>query len=505
MRPMKTRAALIPLAVFLVSLAVFSFFRARLVGIRAEGARGTRAFAGDEPSYLLLAHSIVADGDVNLHNNRLERHGRRFGVENCGGHVARKNPAKGEAWSIHTPGFPLLLAPSYALALYSGLAPRALACLSLNLLAALLAVNLWLLCIALVQDRTSPLYCGRPAAALWPPLLCTAAVIFTPPVIYYANLIYPELPASLLVLYAFRQTLRADAHRRNRGSATGISAPSLLISSLAVAFLPWLSFRFIGPAVLLAVFFAAIFLRPSGKRAWGLLLPAALLAFSCALLLRYQRMAFGGWSPAAGYFHQGFERTTFWARGGLNGLLGLALDQAVGMLPWSPVYLLALPGLALLARERPRRGWPLVALILSVYVPEALYMHWWGGYAPPPRYIVVPAPLLGAALCYAVSCATRRSFTVLFALLLPLGLFLGLLGCAYPLTLYRHVHILACFGADISSRVFPSLLHPIRSTWPLAFAWVFFIFSLCAYYLSGRERESRRSGSVGRRVGTGDA
>ncbi len=39
------------------------------------------------------------------------------------------------------------------------------------------------------------------------PLLAVAAVVFTPPVIFYANLDHPELPAALLVLYAFRKAL----------------------------------------------------------------------------------------------------------------------------------------------------------------------------------------------------------------------------------------------------------------------------------------------------------
>ncbi len=491
MRPMKTRAAFAPLAVFVASLAVFSFCRSLLVGIRAEGVRATRAFAGDEPSYLLLAHSLAVDGDLNLHNNALNRDGRRFGVERCGGHIARRDFAGGEAWSIHTPGLPLLIAPVYALALRTGLSPRALACILLNLLAALLAVNTWLLCVDLAGGRAS---LDRPGCVpLVSPLLAVAAVVLTPPVIFYANLIYPELPAALLVLYAFRKALPTWSGGAGEAESRGLppSPPprftgSLIISSLCVAFLPWLSFRFLLPALLLAAMHARRAWTDENprRRAAALVVAAVPLAVSCALLLGFQQMAFGTWSFAGGYLHQGFGRTAFWARGGLNGLLGLALDQAVGMLAWSPVYLLAVPAVALLAREQPRRGWGLAALVLSLYLPESLYMHWWGGYAPPPRYIVAPAPLLGAALCYALSRSPGRSFTIPFALLLSVGILFGALGCAYPLTLYRHVHLLACFGVEISSRALPSFLHPVRSTWPLAFAWLFFIAALTAYYLS---------------------
>jgi len=488
---MAPRLRLAAVGVFAVSLAIFSLARMRLVSFGAEGPGQARFLTGDEPSYLLLAHSVAFDRDFNLFNNRTEEHGRFFGVPRCEGHGARKDWERREIYSIHTPGLPILIAPVYALAVRLGVSPRAAVLLFMNLLAALLAVNTWLLCVDLVGGRAS---LDRPGCVpLVPPLLAMAAVVLTPPVIFYANLIYPELPAALLVLYAFRKALPTWSGGAGEAESRGLppSPPprftgSLIISSLCVAFLPWLSFRFLLPALLLAAMHARRAWTDENprRRAAALVVAAVPLAVSCALLLGFQQMAFGTWSFAGGYLHQGFGRTAFWARGGLNGLLGLALDQAVGMLAWSPVYLLAVPAVALLAREQPRRGWGLAALVLSLYLPESLYMHWWGGYAPPPRYIVAPAPLLGAALCYALSRSPGRSFTIPFALLLSVGILFGALGCAYPLTLYRHVHLLACFGVEISSRALPSFLHPVRSTWPLAFAWLFFIAALTAYYLS---------------------
>ncbi|MDQ3851143.1 MAG: hypothetical protein M3296_11090, partial [Actinomycetota bacterium] len=75
-------------------------------------AFGTSQYGGDEPHYLLTAESIVTDGDVDLRDEYasrayrdwypyvLERHGRL---------------TNGQANEPHGVGFPLLIAPAYAL------------------------------------------------------------------------------------------------------------------------------------------------------------------------------------------------------------------------------------------------------------------------------------------------------------------------------------------------------------------------------------------------------
>src|ERR687890_2775786 len=74
-------------------------------------AFGTAQFGGNEPHYLLTAASIVSDGDVDLRDEYatrayrdwypylLERHGRL---------------TNGQANEPHGAGFPLLIAPAYA-------------------------------------------------------------------------------------------------------------------------------------------------------------------------------------------------------------------------------------------------------------------------------------------------------------------------------------------------------------------------------------------------------
>lgn len=468
----------IPPAVFIISLAVFSLARSRLVGLGAEGPAQARFLTGDEPAYMLLAHSLVADGDFNLYNNRVNRDGRRFGMERCDEHGARKDWEKREIYSIHTPGLAALIAPAYALGLRGPLAPRTAVCLFMNLLAALLAVNVYLFCIEIA------------GGARLPALLATAAVVLTPPVIFYSNLVYPELPAALLVLYALRHlipnpegcaTIPPSRLPAEASEQAGPTPPHLLVS-LAVAFLPWLSFRFFLPALVLLLLILRSPRRPSPPLRRGVLLPLLLFAASLASFLCCQYRAFGTINPAAGYVYQDFARRGFCSKGMLDGTFGILLDEGHGILTWSPIYALSLTGLLLLFRRQRERGLWLLLLLLAVYLPGANFVFWWGGFAPPPRYMVVPAPLLGALLCYALSRRPRPSFIALYGLLLAASLAFGYAGCRHPNLLYKHRHIITNYHPRLMTRAFPSFVHPRASTWPLALGWGSLVLAINGYF-----------------------
>ena len=467
---MAARVNFIPWLVFAASLAVFSTSRARVMDLRDRGAARAVLLAGDEPSYLLMAHSVVVDGDLNLYNNRVNRDGRFFGAPKEGGHAARRDAGKKLVYSIHTPGLPILIAPAYAAALRAGVSPRAAVCVFMNLLAALLAVNLWHFCRGLSRLAGSP--------SPWPPLCATAAVMLTPPVLFYANLIYPELPAALLILYALRHALTAQGvppfpapgHPAERSARPRLHRPGppLLLPSLAGAFLPWLSFRCFPPAIVLA---AMLVLRGRAARRPAPLIAAVPLLASIALFSAYQRHAFGSINPAAGYIAQNYGERGMASRGPFDGIFGILLDRGHGILAWSPVYLLSPAGLILLMRERRRAALWLIGLLLAVYLPGAQFVFWWGGFAPPPRYMVAPAPLLGGALCYALARKPGRAFSAAFAALLAASILFGLLGCLHPGLLYRHRHLVTHYLPGFPIRIFPSFLKKGPLAWPLAAFW----------------------------------
>ncbi|MCX6353892.1 MAG: hypothetical protein NTZ78_03170 [Candidatus Aureabacteria bacterium] len=507
---MKSPERSIPFCIFLVSLAVFSLARMQIVSLNAEGRRQAWCLAGDEPSYLLITHSIVMDGDFNLYNQCTARDSRFFGVEKCGGHAARRDLNKKEVYSIHLPGLPLLLATPYALALRAHLSPRAMVCLFMNIISALLAAQIYLLCREVCAGDDSA---STGTRGVWMAIASTAAVVFTPPVIFYSNLAYPELPGALLILYVFRHAMSPataasrelfSMYRSVDVSACGRQNASLLSSnavapsrryavtltrvivSLCISLLPWLSFRFL-PAALILLCMLLTQKRTAGTPRWPvLLLCGGVFVLSLALLLSYQYRAFGTVSLSAGYNLQDFGSRGFMGTGGILGLLGLLLDQGHGLLAWSPVYLLSFSGIVLLVRERRAQGLWIFILLVAVYLPAASFVHWWGGFAPPPRFMVAAVPLLGGALCYALCRTQRISFGMVFGALLALSLAFGYLGCVHPLSLYRHAHILTKFYPEVVSRIFPSFIHLRRSTWPLAILWLILIIGVTGHYTAKR-------------------
>lgn len=475
---------LIAIAVFVLALAVFSLARSRYVGLGSTGPFQALLLTGDEPAYLMLTHSLVADGDFNLYNNCLARDGRFFGRPQSGGHAARTDREKKELYSIHMPGLPILLAPAYAIGLHGPVAPRPMVCLFLNFLGALLAVNVYLYCAAAAcGGEGGPISRRERHAAL----AATAAVVLTPPVIFYSNLAYPELPGALFMLYALRHAIPHP-----KGCAT--ISPSRryadtlprILSALAVSFLPWLSFRFLPAAVILAWLLSRNGSVGTDRPRSARIFPCMALAVSLLFIFYYQYRAFGTINPTGGYAAQDWAQRGYFNRGIVNGMLGIVLDQGHGLFAWSPVYVLSITGLILLIRERRDRGLRLAVVVCALYLPGASFVHWWGGFAPPPRFMVVVAPLLGGALAYALARVPRRSFSIIFGVLLSASLYFGYMGCIHPSKLYRHEHIITNYHPRIMGRIFPSFMRHRRSTWPLTALWLSAIVLLNRHYLRQR-------------------
>ncbi|MFH0910227.1 MAG: hypothetical protein V1918_01775, partial [Planctomycetota bacterium] len=259
---------------------------------------------------------------------------------------------------------------------------------------------------------------------------------------------------------------------------------SLLLSSLAIAFLPWLSFRFFLPAFILLCLRVGPRRGISPSRPLARVIPVLLFLSSLALFFSYQHRAFGSLNPAAGYLYQNYGERGMTSRGILDGFFGILLDRGHGILTWSPVYALALTALFLLFRERRSLALWISVLILALYLPGAQFIFWWGGFAPPPRYMVVPAPVLGGALCYALARKPRPSFTAIFAVLLASSFLFGYLGCAHPGLLYKHHHLVTHYLSAFPIRLFPSFVKKGFSTWPLTVLWLSTILALNGFFFS---------------------
>jgi hypothetical protein len=313
--------------------------------------------SGDEVEYLLMAQSLWREGDLDLRDN-FERGDYLEYVPGLGRLPHGTLRADGRPISTHSVGLPTLLAPVYALG-------GRVACVALlALLAAWLGLEVrWLAQLA--------------SAGSGPGLFAWAASV-GPPVAFYTFFVYTEVPSALALALGLRLLL---AEPGPAGAA---------LAALVVSALPWLHVKMIPAAAALGI---VALVRLRGRPRLAFLGVAAVMA---TLLLVYYWAVFGRPTPFALYGSRApkpLERMT-----PLRALPGLFLDSGFGLLPYAPVFLLALAGLPRLLRRESRDAWVYGSLILALVAPLLAWRNWWGGFCPPARFLVPLVPVLGVAI-----------------------------------------------------------------------------------------------------------
>ncbi len=357
------------LAVFICALALFSFTRSFLISSKPDDFRVHHLLTGDEPSYLLITHSLVFDGDLDLSNNIHDfRHFGRsplLGKDQFGFNfynriaqgrlTGQENKWGDRQYFINRPGLPVLIVPAYWIGFQVEKRIRFSVLVWMNFLAAFFILALYFL----ARTYSGP----TPAVSL--------ALVFalTPPVVYYSSQIYPELPAALCLAGALLGLIKAEKRR------------GILLTGLAVACLPWFHERFIGMFVVLL---ATAFLRPELRGRWFFFLLLPLL--SLVLQGMYYYSFYGLPLPLNSH-----KPLSIWAAP--RGLLALFTDRDKGLLFLNPLLVLSLVGLFPLWRVDRRLTVVLTALLLAYLIPVASFPDWHGGVCPPLRYLVVLVPL----------------------------------------------------------------------------------------------------------------
>ncbi len=414
-----------PHAVFLVTLVVLALFSQRIVAYLTPTT-------GDEPFYLMTDISILEDGDLNECNNYIAHEEAQLypsfysfdGVHayaafppdwvgwktspfplpphathivpdsrQCSSNyftypVVYNNPS-GELYSKHGLGLSLLVLPAFAIG------GRLSVVFFLNVLGALLAVNIYLL----AREGTGKVL---PAILTW------VAFAFTVPLMPYSYLIFPELPAGLLIIYAFRRIRLMNN-----------SAWQTLLIGLCVAVLPWLHYRFAPVCIGLVVyyFFRDRALKEEKRRLnWGLLMTPPVISAVVMMLFFYQR--YGIPLPNA-EDHAGISDVA----GTIRGAVGLFLDQQWGLFVAAPVFILAIVGIVLMAQRKPERKELLWIGVVAVpyFLLIANYAQWWGEWCPPARYLAPILPMLGLPFSFALDNIKSVIYKGIYGVLLLLS------------------------------------------------------------------------------------
>jgi hypothetical protein len=303
---------------------------------------------GDEPFYLLLTESIVRDADLDLANQyanlRETASGRTDLVPQQGDPVG----AHGEQYSRLEPFLPLLMAPLYLLL---GL-PGAVATI------ALFGVLLVRSTVRWMEDEGIDDVSIRAVFPLF---------AFAPPVLFYAVRLWPEVPAAFFFVEALRG-IRGERMKRWIPALLGFVLLKLRFLLVAAVLLAMM-FRRRGRS-LLAI--PLLVLVPLGVMWLAVGNPTSVHSWRHLLLITPERFAIG--------------------------FSGLLADGLGGIAFQAPFYLL---GLFALTRWRStpsgfRTGMLASLLYLLLLLPRG---EWFGGWAPPLRYIVFLTPILalGAA------------------------------------------------------------------------------------------------------------
>jgi hypothetical protein len=318
---------------------------------------------GDEPYFLLLAESWWSDGDGDLADEYRDGVARGFLGRDLGPQPGDPVGPAGQRYSRHGSLLPLLLAPFWAAGGVFG------ARLAMLVLWSLLAGSI--LRLALAFDL--------PERAAFRAALVAS---FAPPLLLYAHAIWVEAPAALAVAVAL------ESWRRERSAGDRPSSAGRRIAFVAaLVALPLLKLRLLAVALPLG---ALPLIGARGRRRQALWALASLAVATAAILLHnLDRVG----NALRIYRPRDLALTQVSIGQGLTAAWGLLFDVAFGLLAWSPIWLLALPGIAVAVARRSGYA-PALAAMTPYLVLIGSRREWFGGWSPPFRYGVLLVPLL---------------------------------------------------------------------------------------------------------------
>jgi hypothetical protein len=425
----------------ILELALFALFLAGGENIRWSANRGASIAAivyaltipsmvrfpidGDEPFYLLLTESMAHDGDLDLANQYGALDQSATARPDLVPQLGDPTGPHGEQYSRHEPFLSLLLVPGLLL-------------FGLGGAVAIIAVFGVLLVRSTIRWMEDEGIDDGAIRAVFP------FFAFGPPVLFYATRIWPEVPAAFFFVEALRG-LRARRPMRWVVAILGLVLLKLRFVLVAAGLIGAMLFEprtaLRRRRVMIAIVGAAIIVVPllvmwrvtgsaTSVHSWGELLPA----------------------PAERY---------------VTGFFGLLADGMSSIPFQAPFYLLGLFAIVRW-REMPR-GFRMGVIAALLYI---LYLlprpEWYGGWAPPLRYLVFVMPVLalGAAAVW-----DRVSRGVIA--LASLGtIALVIHGVAFPWRLFHIGNgenaagewLSSTLRADVS-RLFPSFIRMNDAAW----------------------------------------
>jgi hypothetical protein len=362
---------------------------------------GKFTVSGDEPHYLIISESLLADGDLDVDNNYRQNDGRRFGADGLTPGLHARQTPDGRLWPVHDVGLPVLLVPIYGLATrVAELAPPSVlarfrqtpglfAFSLISLMFTLLTVwAAWLLLSALW--RVAP----RHAA------IVVLALVLSPPVLSHAFLVFPETAAFAVTCSVVWLICLRDEE---------LTVARVAMVAAAIGLLPWIHRKFSLFVVGLVVLILARRRQWITRQTHKALITIGALVVLPQIALHLWTM--WEWGNVGG--PQMLDWVPFSFSGLQTGGVGMITDRERGLLAYAPVYLLA-PACWAVDWRRSRA---MLVPILALLLPLAAFVTWTGGFSPAARFIMPVTPLLLLPAAWALNVPLVRWSAM------PIGIF----------------------------------------------------------------------------------
>ena len=340
-------------AIFLITASVYL-----TLSIFFSHPAGMSITNGDEPHYLIAAHSLYYDHDFDMRNNYDYAIYQAFtDIKEIDSHLYN---FKGRTITVHPMlGVPLLIMLPYAWAGRIG-------------------VLVWLS----VLMASSLIFLYRAIRVYASTKLSFAIMLFcglTYPVIIYSHQIYPDTLAFAIVAFTLAQIMAPSTNERMTALWVGIG----------LGLLPHFHFRFALLSMTLYPFFL-LRVRDQWVTRFKWSIGPILVLTACFVGWIYH--LYGEFSPDV------FTAPTWgmYTNGRFGGLAGLWFDQEYGLVFFAPLYLMAVVGCWRLWRNPATRTNALfLTLIYAVHhLSNGLFHRWDGGLSPVPRYLIPVLPVL---------------------------------------------------------------------------------------------------------------
>src|SRR5436190_12630112 len=217
---------------------------------------GKYSASGDEPHYLMIAHSLARDGDLDLANNYAHDDGRWFGHDHLEAGPHARIARTGQLLSVHDIGLPVVLVPVYMAAQRLATIPSPDLLARFRMTRGLFAYSIVSLFLIMATAWAMTLVGEGVVAAAYPTKVgaLIAVMAISPPVVSHAFLVFPEVPAlvvTALVVWFTTKIRRLD------------DADTMVWLIALVGFLPWVHRKYALYAI--GLLFVILWMAPAAR------------------------------------------------------------------------------------------------------------------------------------------------------------------------------------------------------------------------------------------------